>query len=183
MTRLQKSLRFSSTRLDYQSTPLSKVPENVINAIEQLMNVCAKRISLKTENGQIETDFMEFLSGILQGDQLSLILLVLSVNPLSFLLSKSDSYMMGSPNERTTKLTYLFFVDDLRMYSENMNQAKQQLDIVTSFPKDIGMQFGLEKCAYVYTEREKRKQLGENITVNNIAIEELKQDDTCKYLI
>ena len=38
--------------------------------------------------------------------------------------------MMGSPNKRTTKLTYLFFVDDLKMYSENVNQAKQQLDIV-----------------------------------------------------
>ena len=90
--------------------------------------------------------------------------------------------MMGSPNKRTTKLTHLFFVNDLKMYSENTDQAKQQLDIVTSFSKDIGMQLGLEKCAYVYIEREKRKQLGENITVNNIAIEELKQDDTCKYL-
>ena len=44
------------------------------------------------------------------------------------------------------------------------------------------MQFGLEKCAYAYIESGKRKQLGENITVNNIAIEELKQDDTYKYL-
>ena len=90
--------------------------------------------------------------------------------------------MMGSPNKRTTKLTHLFFVDDLKMYSENINQAKQQLDIVTLFSKDIGMQFGQEKCAYVYIERGKRKQLRENITVNNIAIEELKQDDTYKYL-
>ena len=68
------------------------------------------------------------------------------------------------------------------MYSEDINQAKQQLDIVTLFSKDIGMQFGLEKCAYIYIERGKRKQLRENITVNNIAIEELKQDDTYKYL-
>ena len=103
------------------------------------MNVWATRVSLKTENGQIETDFIEFLSGISQGDQLSLILFVLSVNPLSFLLSKSNGYMMGSPNKRATKLTHLFFVDDLKMYLENMNQAKQQLDIVTSFSKDIGM--------------------------------------------
>ena len=89
--------------------------------------------------------------------------------------------MVGSPNKRTTKLTHLLFVDDLKMYSENMNQAKQQLDIVTSFSKDIGRQFGLEKCAYVYIERRKRKQLGDSIAVN-MAIEELKQDDTYKYL-
>ena len=44
------------------------------------------------------------------------------------------------------------------------------------------MQFGLEKCVYVYIERGKCKQLGENIAVNNIATEELKQDDTYKYL-
>ena len=74
---------------------------------------------------------------------------------------------MRSPNKRTTKLTRLFFVDDVKMYSENMSQAKQHLDFVTSFSKDIGMQFGLEKCAYVYIERGKRKQLEENITVNN----------------
>ena len=34
----------------------------------------------------------------------------------------------------------------------------------------------------LYTERGKRKQLGENRTVNNVAIEDLKQDDNYKYL-
>ena len=39
-----------------------------------------------------------------------------------------------------------------------MNQAKQQLHIVISFSKDTGMQFGPEKCAYVYTGRGKRRE-------------------------
>ena len=34
-----------------------------------------------------------------------------------------------------------------------MNTAKQQMDIVTTFSRDINMQFGLEKCVYINIER------------------------------
>ena len=44
------------------------------------------------------------------------------------------------------------------------------------------MKFGLDKCAYIYTERGKRKSLGTKLTINNIDITELESGDTNKYL-
>ena len=44
------------------------------------------------------------------------------------------------------------------------------------------MKFGLDKCAYIYIERGKRKSVVTKLTVNNIEITELKSGDTYKYL-
>ena len=53
-----------------------------------------------------------------------------------------------------------------------IKNLKLLLDIVTKFSKDIGMTFGLAKCAYIYTERGKRKSLGKKIDINRIEISE-----------
>ena len=52
------------------------------------MRAWATKVILNTEKEQIETDEIKYLNGTLQGDLLSLILFILSVNPLSFLLEK-----------------------------------------------------------------------------------------------
>ena len=44
------------------------------------------------------------------------------------------------------------------------------------------MQFGVDKCAYMYIERGKRKSLGEMININGVKIKELEEGDTYKYL-
>ena len=44
------------------------------------------------------------------------------------------------------------------------------------------MQFGVDKCAYMYIERGKRKSLGEMININGVEIKELEEGDTYKYL-
>ena len=61
---------------------LAKVPSKIINAISQLMRVCATKITLRTENEAIETRVINYLTGVLQGDCLSLLVFILSVNPL-----------------------------------------------------------------------------------------------------
>ena len=49
----------------------------------------------------IETEFIQYLHGMFQGDVLSLQLFVLSVNPLSFLLNiQTEGYPTGNPRER-----------------------------------------------------------------------------------
>ena len=44
------------------------------------------------------------------------------------------------------------------------------------------MKFGLDKCAYIYIERGKRKSVVTKLTVNNIEITELESGDAYKYL-
>ena len=113
------------------------------------------KVFLNTNKEQIETDEIKYLNGILQGDLLSLILFILSMNPLSFLLEKCDGYTIGTRSKSNTILNHVFFVDDLKLFARNLYIAKQLLDIVTTFSKDINMQFGVDKCAYTYIERGK----------------------------
>ena len=95
-------------------------------ATEPLMKMWTTKVLLNTDNGQVETEIIKLQNGILQGDLLSLILSILSVNPISFLLQKCDGYTMGTQLHRDTILTPLFFVDDLKLFSNNMNTAKKK---------------------------------------------------------
>ena len=88
----------------------------------------------------IESDIIYFSKGVFQGDILSVLLFILSVNPQSFLLHKLQGYACGK--YENYNVTYNFFVDDLKLYTSSINTAKKQLDLVTAFSKDTGMTFG-----------------------------------------
>ena len=75
-----------------RSLEMAKVPEKIILAIRQLMIKWRTKVYLYGESSNVETDFISYLKGILQGDTLSLILFVLSVNPLSHLLQRHKGY-------------------------------------------------------------------------------------------
>ena len=71
--------------------------------------------------------------GLLQGDYLSVILFILSLNPGSYLLNKSEGYKMGPSEKREKNLTHLPFVNDLKLYTSSMEKEQYQLDIITTF--------------------------------------------------
>ena len=76
------------------------------------------------------------------------------LNPLPFLLNKCKGYSFG--RARKLQYTHNFFADDLKLYSQDLNSTKKQLDIIATFSRDINMQFGEEKCAYLQTEKGKK---------------------------
>ena len=104
------------------------------------------------------SDLIRYLRGIFQGDSLSVLLFILAVNPLSFLLNKLKGYKMGSSSNRNTNITHLFFLNDLKLYASNLQQATKLLDLVTTFSNDIRMKFGESKCAYLKIEKDLIKQ-------------------------
>ena len=67
-------------------------------------------------------------------------LFVLCLNPLSFLLNWCKGYSFG--RARKLQHTHNFFVDDLKLYSQDLNSMKKQLDIITIFSQDINTQVG-----------------------------------------
>ena len=133
------------------------------------------------ESSDVETDFINYLRGILQGDTLSLILFVLSVNQLSHLLQQHESYKAGKVI-RVKNISHLFFVDDLKLYAINIEKMKQMLEAVTQFSNEVGMNFGEAKCAYQSIERGRRKPENEILYVNGLIIQEVKEEDNYKYL-
>jgi len=165
-----------------ESLYLAKVPKKIIKTIENLTNVWATKISLKTVRGINTTETIQYNTGLPQGDCLSLLLFILSINPLSHLLQNLPGYNIGPTKKRETKLTHLFFVDDLKTYAQDQISAKMQLDLITTFTDDIGMSFGSDKCAYINIERGHKVSLGKEFTINNIQLSELKNGESYKYL-
>ena len=129
-----------------KSLQLAKVPQIIIEAIKQLMHKWKTQARLNGKTSNIETDFISYRRGILQGDTLSLILFVLAVNPLSFLSNKHEGYQAGKTIKRN--MSHLLFVDDLRLYAQNILKMIKILETVIMFSKDIGMNFGITRCAY-----------------------------------
>ena len=113
---------------------------------------------------------------------ITFILFILSVNPLSFLLSLLTGSNIAKTNNIIQKLTHLFFVDDLKTFARNKKEAALQLDLITQFTKDIDMKFGLDKCAYIYIVRGIQKSLDTKLSINGTDIEELDSGETYTYL-
>ena len=97
------------------------------------MKVWATKIILRAENEAIEMRIINYLTGVLQGDCLSLLMFILSVNPLSFLLKNLPGYKIGEPGKRDISISHLFFVDDLKTYASDKKGAKLQLDLISQY--------------------------------------------------
>ena len=162
---------------------LAKVHPKLIAVIKSLTEKWATQVHLQTGKTVTVTDVIKYLTGAFQGDSLVLKLFTICVNPLSHLLNnKCDGYLAGPTGNRTMKLTHLLFVDDLKTFAPNKETAIEQLEVITEFSQNIGMKFGADKCACIYLERGKRKEIGESIEINGLQMTELKDHDTYKYL-
>ena len=158
---------------------LACIPQKIINTIENLMRMWATRLNLN----DITTEIINYLSGVLQGDCMALIIFILCLNPLSFLLNKLPGYKPGPPGKRdVNKISHLFFVDDLKTYATDTMAAKAQLDLITTFTNDICMELGNDKCAYINIEKGKNVSLGEKFGINGIELNELECGEKYKYL-
>ena len=157
---------------------LAQVPLKIINTIKLLMGTWATKLFLNST----ETGIIKYQTGVLQGDCMALILLILSVNPLLFLLSKLPGYKVRPPGTCKNSISHLFFVDYLKTYAQDNQEAKLQLDLITTFTKDINKQFGSDKCAYIYIERGKQISLGRKFSIKNIEVNQLENGDCYKYL-
>ena len=154
---------------------LAKVPLQLLSAIENLTKYWATIASLHGTNESVITDIIKYRNGIFQGDTLSVLLFVLSLNPLSFLLQNLEGYSYGTSRNHTQM--HNFFVDDLKLYASSISILKKQLDLVTTFSNDIGMKFDQDKCTYIQIEK------GINTTTtpvetNGLTIKSIQEDES-----
>ena len=88
--------------------------------------------------------------GIFQGDSLSPLLFIVAMIPLTMLLRKEPiGYQFGNDRRR---VNHLLFMDDLKLFGKNKDELEKLCHLVFSFSKDIGMEFGMEKCAILVTK-------------------------------
>ena len=65
-------------------------------------------LNISTSDGNVRIGDIIYSKGVLQGDYLSVILFILSLNPLSFLLSKTEGFKMGLGTVLEKIITHFF---------------------------------------------------------------------------
>ena len=133
---------------------LTKVAGNVSSFLSNSMKHWETTLSC---NGESLGD-VSIKRGIFQGDSLSPLLFIVSMLPLTFLLNREKNkvgYQLGTFGD---VINHLFFMDDLKLYAKNETGLKQLIDIVFAFSSDIGMKFGIEKCASLKIEAGVKKE-------------------------
>lgn len=102
-----------------------------------------------TSNGEVLGE-VAINRGIFQGDSLSPLLFIIIMMPLSILLRREDlGYKLGPGGKF---INHLLFMDDLKLYGRTSEQLERLVDVVEVYSRDIGMEFGLEKCAVLKME-------------------------------
>ena len=92
---------------------------------------------------------------IFQGDYLSPLLFCISPKPLSLEL---NSWGYGY-KIRTEQISFLFYMDDLKLYAKDDSEFEGFLRIVKVFSDDIGMGFGLSTYTKGRNKRRARESL------------------------
>ena len=98
---------------------LAKIPDTIIAAVQHLISRWSTELNIPTSDGNVRIGDIIYNKGVLQGDYLSVILFILSLNPLSFLLSKTEGFKMGLGTVLEKIITHLFFVDDLKLFASS----------------------------------------------------------------
>ena len=72
---------------------------------------------------------------------------------ISVLTTTKHGYEFAKNGE---KINHLLYIDDLKLYAKNEKELDSLVQTVRVFSKDIGMDFGIEKCSMLIMKRGKR---------------------------
>ena len=159
-----------------RSLELFKVSPRVVGFLKHNMNNWKRQLTLTHESGTLMSDNINIKSGIFQGDSLSPLLFCILLIPLSLEFNSSDhGYKIG-----TEWITHLFYMDDLKLYTKDDSELEGYLKIAKGFSDDIGMEFGLSKCAKANFKRGKlgksdHVRLDEETMIKNLEQEKVYQ--------
>ena len=85
--------------------------------------------------------------GIYQWDSLSPLWFCLALNPLSYLLNRTNyGFGIHSGGQEMQQLNYLLYMDEIKLYAATNSQLQELLRLTRTFSRDIKMVFGIEKC-------------------------------------
>ena len=152
------------------------IADNIRNMMDKSMDKWNTELMANGEKlGKVEIK-----RGIFQGDSLSPLLFVLALIPLSLVLRKERyGYRLGKDR---TSINHLLFMDDLKVYGKNKDEVDGLVNTVRIFSEDIGMKFGIKKCAVLILKRGKVCSSDGILLPDQQKIKNLGDDEEYKYL-
>ena len=118
-----------------------KISHEVINFIEKTMKTWRVELT-EGERSLAETKIQR---GIFQGDALSPLLFIIAMMSLNHILRKCTAgYKLSRLQE---KINHLMYMDGIKLFAKNEKELEALTHVVRIYSQDIGMEFGIEKCA------------------------------------
>ena len=153
-----------------------KISHEVINCIEQTMKTW--RVELTAGGRSLaETNIQR---GIFQVDALSPLLFIIAMMPLNRILKKcAGGYRLSRLQE---KINHLMYMDDIKLLAKNEKELETLIHAVRIYSQDIGLEFGIEKCAMHVMKSGKRYTTDGMELPNHDKIRTLEENETYKYL-
>ena len=78
---------------------------------------------------------------------------MLRLDPISLILRRTKAAYEFSGNKE--KISHLLFINDLKLYSRNDKGLELLVQTIRAVSEDIGMEFGIEKCATLVIQKRK----------------------------
>ena len=100
--------------------------------------------------------------------------------PLNHILRKCTAGY--KPCKLEEKINHLMYMDDIKLFAKNEKELETLIHAVRIYSQDIGMEFGIEKCAMLVM-KSGRRQLTDGMELpNQDKIRTLAENKTYKYL-
>ena len=169
----------------YDMVPHSRIIQcfdlfGVAENIKSLLVNSMEKWKVMLCSGNSKLGEVEIKRGIFQGDSLSPLVFVLALILLSLILRKAKTAYEFSGSKE--KINHLLFMDDFKLYSQSEKGLDSLVQAVRVFSEDIGMEFGIEKCATLVMEKGKIvKSVSRELPDGNV-IKSLQEHKSYKYL-
>jgi hypothetical protein len=129
------------------------------------------------------SDPISIQRGTYQGDSLSPLWFGLILNPLSYLLNRTNcGFGIHSGNKEMQQLYHLLYTDDIKLYAATNSKLQELLELTHTFSRDIKMLFGTEKCKTLCIVKGKLEMRNFTTEDDDDTMEAMNEDDVYRYL-
>lgn len=157
-----------------------RTSDQILSFLYRVMKTWKTDLNLTTTEKTLTIENIDIKTGIYQGDSLSALLFCVILFPLSSILNNSNTGYQCK-NEKT-KINHLLYIDDAKLIAKDEEELEKQLHLVKRFSDDVGMKFGIDKCAKATFIKGKIKA-SSNINLDDFnTIRSLEHLEAYKYL-
>lgn len=169
-----KYLRWALTRMG--------IPRELRQILYVLMDNWVVRYQGFRNDRTVMSKPLEVRNGVLQGDTLSPLLFCIAIAPISYWLNANiPKYETsnGKIKGHSVKLGHLYYMDDLKIYTNSPSELDRALTGVETIGLNIGLKINEKKCATIHINQ--RDQLAtRGLKLNNIPL--IGETSSYKYL-
>ena len=124
-------------------------PEKLIEVIKKLMKGWKTKLEVAENRQKIVSRLIIATRGFLQGDSFSPVGFCLTEVPVAMLMEGSDGCKIRKGGKRVDKRTHSLFIDDLKIYQENLQKLQIVNEMIAKALIDTGAYNGFNKCAEI----------------------------------